>query len=87
MMLPLKMEAVRIRTQPSGVGVGGCFKTHITKHFLPTPRAPGSQLKRRKVRRERSSCQQGGGPGMGVCGGHSSLDLRPLPTTPPVGSG
>lgn len=51
MMLPLKMEAVRIPTQLSELGVGGCFKTHTTKHFLPTPRAQGSSRKEEKKKK------------------------------------
>lgn len=69
---------------------GGCFKTHTTKHFLPTPRAQGSEPKRRKKeeKSEEKDLPASSGVGLGwVCVGHSSLDLRPLPTTPPVGLG
>lgn len=47
------MEAVRIRTQCSELGVGGCFKTHTTKHFLPTPRAQGSESKEEKKKSQK----------------------------------
>lgn len=70
-MLPLKMEAVRIRTQCSELGVGGLFQnTHhkaLSAHSKSTGQRVEKKKKRRKVRRERSSCQQWGGPGMGVC--------------------
>lgn len=79
--LSLKMETVRIGTQGSGGGgVGGGFVSeHIsqstTKHFLPTPSAWGSKLKRKKSKR-RMIFQPAGG------GGHSAphLALSPHPT-------
>lgn len=56
--LPLKMEAVTIGTQGGGGGGGDVlFKTHFTTHFLPTPGAWGSELRRKVKEKDLPACR------------------------------
>ena len=59
MMLPLKMEAVRIRTQRSGWGWGVVSK-HITKHFQPTPKSSGQGVEKKKNQKRKIFLPAGG---------------------------
>ena len=80
-MLPLKMEAVR-GTQPGGGGERRVFHKALSAHS----KRSGQRVERKKSRRK-IFLPAGGGSRGGGRGGQSSHVLRPLHTTPPVGSG
>lgn len=66
------------------------FQNTHHKALSAHSKSTGQQSKRRKKeeKSEEKDLPASSGVGLGwVCVGHSSLDLRPPPTTPPVGSG